>query len=381
MLRKNLSLYVDLIFCLILLPAMIMLLPLERWLQNNLLYVVLLLSGLYAIYWVNRLVIIPSLFRSKRNYLSSILFLVCSIFVIYSLSQYKLEDEPPRHPQRTETSAPRGEGTSIDSARVAMAQMRRNTTTATESQQRSTAQRRRFSPQTRLQQQAAWFLFVVVLSFSAVVALLSELYRQSLYRQSVEFEKKKAELALYKAQINPHFLFNTLNTLLGMVITKSERAEDAFVQFATLMRYMYSNSDKDMIPLQTELEYITQYIELQRYRLNDNTQLNITLCDEEQASKYQIAPMLLITFVENALKYGVSADEKSTIDINVSLKGGVMHLTVANPIFTTASSDSKGIGIANCRNRLELIYHGDYTLITKETDGRYYVSLTIKLNK
>ncbi len=356
---------------------MIMLLPLERWLQNNLLYVVLLLCGLYAIYWVNRLVIIPSLFRSKRNYLVSVIFLICSIFVVYSLSQYKLEDEPPRHPQRTEAN---GEAPTADSARTAMIEARREAATSMESQQRNAAQRRRLSPQTRLQQQAAWFLFVVVLSFSAVVALLSELYRQSLYRQSVEFEKKKAELALYKAQINPHFLFNTLNTLLGMVITKSERAEEAFVQFSTLMRYMYSNSDKDMIPLQTELEYITQFIELQRYRLNENTRLNITLCDEEQASKYQIAPMLLITFVENALKYGVSADEKSEIDIDVSLKGGVMHLTVANPIFTTASSDSKGIGITNCRNRLELIYHGDYTLITKEADGRYYVSLTIKLN-
>ncbi len=200
-----------------------------------------------------------------------------------------------------------------------------------------------------------------------------------MYRQSVEFEKKKAELALYKAQINPHFLFNTLNTLLGMVITKSDKTEDAFVQFATLMRYMYSNSDKDMIPLQTELEYITQYVDLQRYRLNENTTVDISLCDEAEASKYQIAPMLLITFVENALKYGVSPHQRSDIKIDVSLQDGVMRLMVQNPIFES-STKGKGIGIANCKSRLELLYHGNYTLVIDQSEKSYYVSLTIKLS-
>ncbi len=222
MLSKNLSRYVDLAFCLVLLPAMIMLLPLDRWLENNLLYVILLLAGLYAIYWVNRLVIIPLLFRNERNYTIPIIFLLCSMCTIYLLSQYKLEEPHRRQQQQTQQT------------------LTPNQKAKLEREIQKAQSRHRVSPQTRLQQQAAWFLYVVVMSFSAVVALLSELYRQSLYQQNVEYEKKKAELALYKAQINPHFLFNTLNTLLGMVITKSAKTEEAFVQFSTLMRYMYS---------------------------------------------------------------------------------------------------------------------------------------------
>ena len=90
-------------------------------------------------------------------------------------------------------------------------------------------------PKIKLQQQAVWFLYVVVIAFSAAVGLLTQLYHQIMERQAVEFEKKKAELALYKAQINPHFLFNNLNTLYAMVVTESPKTEDAFIQFINLI--------------------------------------------------------------------------------------------------------------------------------------------------
>ena len=104
---------------------------------------------------------------------------------------------------------------------------------------------------------------MVVTTFSMAVGLLTELYRQRMHRQAVEFEMKKAELALYKAQINPHFLFNNLNTLYGMVVTASDKTEEAFMQFISLMKYMYTNHSKDKIPISTEIEYIRQYIALQ----------------------------------------------------------------------------------------------------------------------
>ncbi len=107
-------------------------------------------------------------------------------------------------------------------------------------------------PKIKLQQQAVWFLYIVVMTFSMAVGLLTQLYHQIMERQAVEFERKKAELALYKAQINPHFLFNSLNTLYAMVLTGSAQVEDAFTQFIGLMKYMYANNTKDKIPVCTE---------------------------------------------------------------------------------------------------------------------------------
>ena len=100
------------------------------------------------------------------------------------------------------------------------------------------------------------FLYIAVATFSLAVSLLAELHRQSMARQITEFEKKKTELALYKAQINPHFLFNTLNTLFGLMITGSARAETAFMHFIQLMKYMYTHAGKDKISIDTATDYI-----------------------------------------------------------------------------------------------------------------------------
>ena len=164
-------------------------------------------------------------------------------------------------------------------------------------------------PKIKLQQQAVWFLYVVVIAFSAAVGLLTQLYHQIMERQAVEFEKKKAELALYKAQINPHFLFNNLNTLYAMVVTGSPKTEDAFIQFINLMKYMYANNTKDKIPLHIEVEYIRQYIELQKYRIAENFDVHFSYVHDE-TEQMNIVPMILITFVENVFKHGVSSHKK-----------------------------------------------------------------------
>lgn len=236
-------------------------------------------------------------------------------------------------------------------------------------------------PSNRMLEQAVWFLYVVVTTFSVVVALLSELNQQIVARQSIEFEKKKAELALYKAQINPHFLFNTLNTLLGLIITKSDQAEEAFIQFSNMMKYMCNNSTQDHVGVVTEIDYIEQYIELQRYRLNQHTQIDFSHSGDSSSSQCVIAPMLLITFVENAIKYGASSHLMSKIEIKITIEKGVLHLTSTNPILPhqTESNKGAGIGIANCRKRLELLYPTKHTLLIGENNGKYDVSLTIKL--
>ena len=341
MINKNLSRYIDFAFCLILLPAMIMLLPIEKWLVNNSLFVSLLVVWLYIIYAVHRLFTVPLFFQHKKHKFWAFAILFTTIGATYMFTQYQLE-----HP-RFFDQIPSSHAINL-------------------------------SKKMQTQQQAVWFLYVLVTTFSIVVGLLTELSRQIIVSQEIEFEKNKAELALYKAQINPHFLFNTLNTLYGLVITKSERAEAAFVQFIHLMKYMYSNGTKDKVALETEVEYIRQYIELQKHRLNEHTKIFFSFQDHNESRHVEIAPMLLITFVENALKYGVSSHKDSNIYIAISVEDNELRFTTQNNIISPTSKEkSAGIGISNCRKRLDLIYPKKYTLDISERNNQYLVTLIL----
>lgn len=345
--NKYLPLGIDLFFCFILLPAMITLLPVERWLENNSTFVVLLVGWLYTVYFLTRKACVPMLFRSRRQLIIALCLLVGTVLVTWLVTQYQME-----FPFRGDH--PRSE------------RIRRVTNLS----------------KIRLHQQGTWFLYLVTICFSIAVGLLTELYRQMSERQSVEFEKKKAELALYKAQINPHFLFNTLNTLYGLMLAQSEKAEAAFVQFIHLVKYMYTRATQDKVSIAEEAQYIEQYIELQKNRLDESrTQVDYTYENDHACPNAQIAPMLLITFVENALKYGTSAHEKSLIRIRLQVKDNTLSFIAENPIVNPRPADkAPGIGIANCRKRLELLYPSAHKLNIQEQDGWYKVELEIKLS-
>lgn len=195
----------------------------------------------------------------------------------------------------------------------------------------------------------------------------------------MEYEKKKAELALYKAQINPHFLFNTLNTLYGMVVLKSEQTETAFIQFINLMKYMYTNPTKEMIPIEEEVEYIREFIEIQKYRTEKKELIHFSYTNDGAYPGLQIVPMLLITFIENALKYGLSSVHDDPVDIRIEVRNGILNFRTDNRKASEAHNRPKGIGIANCRKRLELAYPERHTLEIKETEHEFKVLLTIKL--
>lgn len=355
---KHISRYIDIVFCILLLPVMILLLPLDRWLVNDPQFVTLMVVWLYAIYTLHRRFTVPLMFgRRKRIAVAMILF-VLSLIVTYLLTKYQMST--PRH-DAIRSMVHELSGSNISSGSNHAPNM---------------------SPPrgNHLQQQAVWFLYIVVTTFSIVVALLSELNHQMAERQSIEYEKKRAELSLYKAQINPHFLFNTLNTILGLVVTKSDKAEDAIVQFTSMMRYTCNSSTLDFVSLNTEIEYIKEYIALQRHRISDHTSINLTSSIDSQSNGCLIAPMLLITFVENAVKYGTSSQFPSDIDIDIAVKSGELHLSTKNPIFVGQSNErGAGIGIMNCRKRLELIYPTQYSLHIVEANSDYCADLKIKL--
>ena len=225
--------------------------------------------------------------------------------------------------------------------------------------------------------QTVWFFFLVVTGFSLSIELIFELFRQILSKQEIEAEKNRAELALYKAQINPHFLFNTLNALYGLVLTKSDKTESAFIKFSNILKYMYAQTTMETISINNEVEYIRQYVDLQSLRLNKHTQVVFeTQIDDEHA---KIPPMILITFVENTFKYGVSSDVDCLILIRITVKKGELLFETENTVMKENHANPHAIGIENCRKRLELLYPNRFTLIMKEENRQFKIRLSIQL--
>lgn len=339
-------LYIDLAFCLLLVPFMIWLLPVNRWMNNNASFVFLFVGWLYVVYFVNRYCTIPWIFRNRAHLIGALVMVLMTVVVTYLISCYRFETPQflPRRPHLLH-----GE---------------------TGSQSRM---------EINLHQRAVWFLYVVVLAFSFAVGVLAELYRLVMERQIVEHEKKKAELALYKVQINPHFLFNTLNTLYGLMLTDIGRAETAFMQFMDMLKYMYTSAEKDKVPLQAEIDYIRKYIELQKNRMNEHTRVHFSFESRNENPDLMIAPMILITFVENAFKYGVSSHEDTDIYVTVGIDGTCFRFSTQNSIISLPEKEKSGYGIANCRKRLELLYPDRYQLEITEQGDCYRVTLILHL--
>ncbi|MEG0500490.1 MAG: histidine kinase, partial [Rikenellaceae bacterium] len=188
-----------------------------------------------------------------------------------------------------------------------------------------------------------------------------------------------AELALYKAQINPHFLFNALNSIYSLVLPHSELASDAVIKLSSILRYMLYEADKKYVSLDKEMEVIRDYLALQKFKFNDVT--NVSFRIEGSLAGYSIEPLLLMTFVENAFKYGADNITPSFIAIDVAVIDGYFIMSVRNKIVIAQSkSENSGIGIKNIKRRLDLIYQENYMLDIKKEDGEIFsVKLKLKL--
>lgn len=192
------------------------------------------------------------------------------------------------------------------------------------------------------------------------------------------FEKQQlhAKLSLLQAQINPHFLFNTLNSIYALVIQKDDKAADAIVHLSEMMRYTLHNSNANEIDLQTEVNYVKNYIALQQARLG-----NTVVVQEEIAGDFtgrKIAPLLLITFIENAFKHGVNPNKPSVISIAINDQLPGLNLFVSNQK-VNSPQDENGIGLKNIQSRLQLLYADRYSLHIDDTATQYAVTLTIDL--
>ena len=329
----------DMAFCFILLPLVIYAFPVERWWGTYPLFFCSFVGWLYVTYFLYKYFIVPRLFIKGKKRTMAVVAILLSLAVTFLFSAYEITS-PLYHIHQ---------------------------------------QQRQLYPYPiwgiRQNQQAIWLHYILVVIFCFAVGMLKEVYRQKLARAEMEYERNKAELALYKAQINPHFLFNTLNTLYGLLITQSDKMEITLERFINLTKYMYNNANREFIALAEEVDYIGQYIALQQLRLNELADIRFT--HEVEREEMPIPPMMLITFVENAFKYGISSDDPCFIHIQLNQRAEKLCFEVVNSTFGREAGHSARMGITNCRRRLELLYPEHHRLEIEQEQGLFRVRLEL----
>ena len=329
----------DMAFCFILLPLVIYAFPVERWWGTYPLFFCSFVGWLYVTYFLYKYFIVPRLFIKGKKRTMAVAAILLSLAVTFLFSAYEITS-PLYHIHQ---------------------------------------EQRQLYPYPiwgiRQNQQAIWLHYILVVIFCFAVGMLKEVYRQKLARAEMEYERNRAELALYKAQINPHFLFNTLNTLYGLLITQSDKTEITLERFINLTKYMYNNANREFIALAEEVDYIGQYIALQQLRLNELADIRFT--HEVEREEMPIPPMMLITFVENAFKYGISSDDPCFIHIQLNQRAEKLCFEVVNSTFGREAGHSARMGITNCRRRLELLYPEHHRLEIAQEHGLFRVRLEL----
>jgi two-component system LytT family sensor kinase len=201
--------------------------------------------------------------------------------------------------------------------------------------------------------------------------------RKEQENKSLREEKVKAELAFLKSQINPHFLYNTLNYIYSLAYPVSDHLADAIIKLSQLMRYMLTESSNGEVDLQKEIDYIENYIAIYQLRFGDH--FNVEFVTQGNVGGQRIASLMLIPFVENAFKHGVVDDPNRPVRIVLKLTGNRMEFTVSNKINHQQKDHSSGVGLVNIRRRLELIYPGRHDLLVSANGQTYKSTLQITL--
>ena len=229
---------------------------------------------------------------------------------------------------------------------------------------------------------ASSLVAILMSAFLAGIALLVHHVRRStvIKRQLKEEQQKRteAELEWLKNQLNPHFLFNTLNNISSLVQIDADKAQDAIAQLSDLMRYAMYETRREAVPIQGEVEFMRNYIELMKLRCNDMTEVNTSF----DVQSMEIAPLLFISLVENAFKHGVSSSRESKINISMTQIGNTLTFICDNTNYpkTDADRSGSGIGLENTRRRMELLYHDRYEWEQSILpDNIYHVKIVLNL--
>lgn len=223
---------------------------------------------------------------------------------------------------------------------------------------------------------------IFLLGISTSIKVTQNWYENEKQKNVIKNEKLNSELLFLKSQINPHFLFNTLNNIYSLANRKSEHTPDAIIKLSHLMRYMLDDAKKETVELSKEINYLSDYIELQKLRMPDKSKVIFNV--EDAHTEKCIEPMLLIPFVENAFKHGDIFSEDAKIHILLRIKDNELYFKVENKIDKaqkTEKDKGSGIGLNNLKKRLELLYPEKHKFITEIKDDIFVSILKIWFKK
>ncbi len=238
-------------------------------------------------------------------------------------------------------------------------------------------------PANELQFQYEWIwatlkVTVIISIYAMLIRFSIDWFESQKYKDELIKERQASEIAILRSQVNPHFLFNTLNNIYSLVYNKSDEAPEAVMKLSGIMRYMLYDSIADFVPVFKELEYLNSFIELQQLRIAQKGFVEIKV--QGSMEERTIAPMLLIPFVENAFKHGDKNHEPGII-ITLQLQPDKLLFTVENFIKKYNSStteESGGFGLQNIKRRLGLLYPDKHELLIKKNDETYTIELLIR---
>ncbi len=215
-----------------------------------------------------------------------------------------------------------------------------------------------------------------------VPSLLFRFYQQRRQQEEYLRCKQEIELAALRSQLNPHFLFNTLNNLYGVSLQQPLRTPDLIMQLSQLLRYHLESTRQSWVPLTDELAFLESYIALETERVGSRCRVRYSQPLDQPLEGYEMAPMLLMPFVENAFKHGTAGIKPCEITVKVALKKEKLQLQVINSVPCVAKAPvSTGVGLENTRQRLEMLYPGKYQLDIVSLADQYQVDLLLPLKK
>jgi len=226
-----------------------------------------------------------------------------------------------------------------------------------------------------------WDSFINILFWVVIILtgkFVADRVRSGIYIEQIEREKAEHELDFLRAQFNPHFLFNSINSIYAHIDKSNKTARSMLLVFSEMLRYQLYECNVEQIELERELNYIKNYIEMQKSRIDERIKVSFCACDITAPVK--VAPLLLITFIENAFKYvGFNEAKQNRVDISMKYEDGNLCFRCFNTTDSHISpiEKSSGLGIVNARRRLELLYPDRHSLIIENNDDSYEINLTL----
>ncbi|OYZ01239.1 MAG: hypothetical protein B7Y37_08105 [Sphingobacteriia bacterium 28-36-52] len=337
--------------CFFFLPYLVFFPRLRDFSMSNHMLTVIVLNNimLMVFYYLNTMVLIPKLLIKEKWFLYILSLVGCLLFFLYVPRTLAMMIYPPEIPLN----------------------ITENTKDINRSNRIGRIRRRPY---------ADFFntvLFLLVITFGACIEVVRRWLQTEQNRKETEHERINTELSFLKSQVNPHFFFNTLNNIYSLAIVKSDKTAHAVLKLSAIMRYILTETERNLVPLENEVAFIHNYIELQQVRLTDKVQVNFNI--EGNTAPLLVAPLVFIPFVENAFKYGVSTKEQSSIEINLKVTEDIIYFYSKNYIVHSENNmmENTGIGINNVKRRLELLYPGKHQLSHLAENGYYIVNLEI----